>query len=249
MIVTQPKHIAEGEGSFPPLVPGSLRVYNMKYCPYAQRTLLTLAFKNITFDVVNINLKRKPAWFLARTALGKVPVLERPDGTTLGESLINMEYLDEAYPQQPLLPKDPWQKAQEKVWVEIFGMTGMKIFKLYRAAEDKEAQDMLLKQVKEGLDRLDAELARRATDFFGGSQPGYLDLAFWPWFERLPCIEILLQRPALTDKQQHLTEWVKKMKEVPAVKALLIAPEEHVKFIQSFLTGEPTYDFTFKHKI
>ena len=31
-----------------------------------------------------------------------------------------MEYLDEAYPEPPLFPRDPWSKAQDKVLVEIF---------------------------------------------------------------------------------------------------------------------------------
>lgn len=246
MIVHQPPHNAKGDGSScPPLVPGSLRVYNMKYCPYAQRSLLTLALKNVTFDLVNINLMRKPTWFLERAILGKVPVLELADGRTLGESLINMDYLDEAYPQPRILPTDPWKKAQEKVWVEIFGLTIMKIFKLFAASAKKDAKDVheqLLQQLEEDLDKLDAELASRGTTFFGGSQPGYLDLAIWPWFERLPCLPLLLPGSALSGKQIELGKWEREMRELPAVKALLISPKEHTTFIQSFVGGNPQYN-------
>ena len=38
-----------------------------RFCPYAQRTILTLLAKQIPFDVVNINLKSKPEWFLQNT--------------------------------------------------------------------------------------------------------------------------------------------------------------------------------------
>jgi glutathione S-transferase len=50
--------------------------------------------------------------FLARSPMGKVPFLELDDGRRLAESEVILEYLEEAYPQKPLLPKDPWQRAK-----------------------------------------------------------------------------------------------------------------------------------------
>lgn len=48
---------------------------------------------------------------LARSPLGKVPFLE-VDGTCLRESNVILEYLEDAYPQKPLLPKDPLERAR-----------------------------------------------------------------------------------------------------------------------------------------
>jgi glutathione S-transferase len=50
--------------------------------------------------------------FLARSPMGKVPFLELEDGRRLAESDVILEYLEEVYPQAPLLPKDPWQRAK-----------------------------------------------------------------------------------------------------------------------------------------
>ena len=72
------------------------------------------------FDIVNVNLKRKPAWYLELTKPGKVPLLQRSDGEVLGESLVTMEYIDEAFPGKQLFSKDPWVKAQDKVFLQEF---------------------------------------------------------------------------------------------------------------------------------
>jgi glutathione S-transferase len=49
--------------------------------------------------------------FLARSPMGKVPFLET-DAGRISESQVICEYLEDAYPQKPLLPKDPWQRAK-----------------------------------------------------------------------------------------------------------------------------------------
>jgi glutathione S-transferase len=43
--------------------------------------------------------------------MGKVPILET-DGATLTESGVICEYLEDAFPQKPLLPKDPVARAR-----------------------------------------------------------------------------------------------------------------------------------------
>jgi glutathione S-transferase len=49
--------------------------------------------------------------YLARSPMGKVPYLE-VDGTRIRESEVILEYLEEAYPHKPLLPKDPLERAR-----------------------------------------------------------------------------------------------------------------------------------------
>ena len=53
-----------------------------------QRARLVLAAKGIEYERVNINLKDKPEWFLELNPLGKVPVIEHPDGKVIYESAI-----------------------------------------------------------------------------------------------------------------------------------------------------------------
>jgi glutathione S-transferase len=54
---------------------------------------------------------------LERNPSGKVPVLEK-DGKVLYESAVVCDFLDEVFPQKPLQPKDPYQKAKDRLLFE-----------------------------------------------------------------------------------------------------------------------------------
>ncbi|KAB0395314.1 hypothetical protein E2I00_015905, partial [Balaenoptera physalus] len=111
-----------GKGSAPPgpVPEGLIRVYSMRFCPFAKRTLLVLKAKGIGHEVININLKNKPEWFFKKNPFGLVPVLENSQGQVIYESAITCEYLDEAYPGKKLLPDDPYEKACQKMVFELF---------------------------------------------------------------------------------------------------------------------------------
>ena len=57
--------------------------------------------------------------FIARSPLGKVPFLELDDGRRLAESEVIAEYLEEAYPEKPLLPKEPFERAKVRELVTV----------------------------------------------------------------------------------------------------------------------------------
>ncbi|KAF6317240.1 glutathione S-transferase omega 1 [Rhinolophus ferrumequinum] len=110
------------KGSAPPgpVLDGVIRVYSMRFCPFAERTRLVLKAKGIPHEVININLKNKPEWFFKKNPFGLVPVLENSQGHLVYESAITCEYLDEVYPGKKLLPEDPYEKACQKMTFELF---------------------------------------------------------------------------------------------------------------------------------
>ena len=72
-------------------------------------------YRWVEVDVVN-GATRTPA-FLAMNANGKVPVLQRADGSTLAESNAILFWLAEQVPASDMLPADPWQRAQAMGWL------------------------------------------------------------------------------------------------------------------------------------
>merc|ERR1712168_1581511 len=62
-----------------------LTLINMRFCPYAQRTVLCLNAKGVDYEMVNCALLTKPEWLLDINPIGKVPVLIH-QGHTIYES-------------------------------------------------------------------------------------------------------------------------------------------------------------------
>ena len=91
-----------------------IKLYDFKSSPNCQRVKVVLAEKNLPYEIVPVDLTKKEQKnpeYLQMNPYGKVPVLT-DDSTVLYESLIINEYLEEKYPNPPLLPKDPAKKAE-----------------------------------------------------------------------------------------------------------------------------------------
>jgi len=214
-----------------------LRIYSMRFCPFAQRSLLVLHAKNIPHEIVNINLSSKPEWYLAKFPSGKVPLLES-DGVLLPESAIVAEYLDDAYPGRKLVAQDPYQKALEKVFIESFSY--MPIFKAYVNKDDvKDAFDGFFSNTKV----LEAELVKRGTKFIGGNDnPGFSDLMIWPFFNiaiAYSKIDKELKIPSGT--VPRVAKWIDDMLSTDEVKKL-VDLDQMAAYVQSRFKGSIEYD-------
>ena len=72
--------------------------------------------KGIDFDVHEVDLSNKDEEFLSVSPYGKVPVL-RVNGTSLYESNIVNEYLDEVYGPPRLMPENAEERASVRSWM------------------------------------------------------------------------------------------------------------------------------------
>ncbi|CAL8102293.1 unnamed protein product [Orchesella dallaii] len=240
-------HLAKGSVC-PPLQDGKLRLYNMKFCPFAQRALLVAEAKGLSYDIVNCNLKDKADWLLERNPGGKVPILETNDGKVLYESLIISDYLDEVYAQRPLNSKDPYTKALDRILVERFSGVISFFYKIMFTIRDGEL-DLTKEHIEsfvKALKPFEDELTKRSSVFFAGEQPGMLDYMIWPWIERIPIFKSkvpdLFDYDAAKKQNPHLEKWRQAMKKDAAVAKYLLSTEIHLQFVDSFLSGSPNYD-------
>ncbi len=106
-------------------------LYYAPRSPYARKVRIAIAEKNLLCELQQTDITNKPPEFLKISPIGKVPVLVDEDGTTLWDSTLIMEYLDETYPQPSFYPSEPSQRLQCRLWEELADTLGDNIVALW----------------------------------------------------------------------------------------------------------------------
>jgi RNA polymerase-associated protein len=182
-----------------------LTLYDAARCPYCARARITLAEKDVEYEAIEIDLSDRPAWIYEKNATGRVPVIEE-DAWLLPESAVIMEYLEERYPEPPLLAADPADRALARLWI----FRHDDFTRPYYAVRRKE--DGALPAFMTQLTQLDGALAARP--WLGGSEYGLADIAYVPWVLRA---RDMLGVPL--DRHPALAAWLERLLERPAVAA------------------------------
>jgi glutathione S-transferase len=89
-----------------------LKLCGFRISNYHNKVRIALLEKGVEHEEDATCAPKQSEAFLARSPMGKAPFLELDDGRRLTESEVICEYLEEAYPEKPLLPRDPWQRAR-----------------------------------------------------------------------------------------------------------------------------------------
>jgi glutathione S-transferase len=152
-----------------------LTLYDAARCPYCARVRIVLAEKGIEYEPVEIDLTDRPAWIYEKNATGRVPIVEE-DAWILPESAVIMEYLEERYPEPPLLAADPADRALARLWIFRHDDFTRPYYALRRQEDGAAAR------FDAELERLDAALADRP--WLGGREYGLADIAYVPWVLR-----------------------------------------------------------------
>ncbi|XP_025925605.1 glutathione S-transferase omega-1 isoform X2 [Apteryx rowi] len=189
------RSLGKGSAAPGPVPEGVIRLYSMRFCPFAQRARLVLRAKGISHEVININLKNKPDWFFEKNPFGLVPVLETSKGQLIYESPITCEYLDEAFPGKKLLPLDPYERAFQKMLLEYFSKLTPIVFKYYVAVRDGQDTSALKAEFVEKLGKLEEDFAAAAEgELRMGERDSHenLTLPIADDVQEVKCFEMLL---------------------------------------------------------
>jgi glutathione S-transferase len=94
-----------------------MKLYSNSVAPYPRRVDIYLAEKGIELARFEVDLHagaHKSPEFLTMNPAGKIPVLELDDGSFLPESAAIIEYLEELYPDPPMIGRNPEERAQTR---------------------------------------------------------------------------------------------------------------------------------------
>jgi len=96
-----------------------LRLCGFRISNYHNKVRLALLEKGIAFEEdADCFPSQKPEW-VERSPMGKVPIVELDGGRRLAESQVICEYLEEAYPEKPLYPRDPFERAKVRELITV----------------------------------------------------------------------------------------------------------------------------------
>jgi maleylpyruvate isomerase len=157
------------------------------------RVRIAMALKNLPYTSITKNLRsgeHRLSDFLQINVQGFVPALSLDDGVVLTQSVAIIEYLDELYPDPPLLPPQPLARARvraltQAIVSDIHPINNLRVLRYLeeKLDLDKQTRDAWYRHwVSVGFDALERWLVRDAATgrFCHGDSPTMADLCLVP---------------------------------------------------------------------
>ncbi len=211
-----------------------MKLYGFTRSPFTRKVRIILSEKNIPYDWVEYQHRHEDPRYGEMNPYKTVPILELDSGTFIYESTVINEYLEDAYPEPPLRPRDPEGCAFVRLWEDFADchfsarlLTAVRDrFEFTRegpkprdpATVDAAAVREHRSALEEELDRLEKRLEGR--DYIAGPGRGVYTLA-----------DIALVPPLLgtttrldfsvTVNRPNLNSWIERVRTRPSVREIM----------------------------
>ncbi|WP_298328467.1 maleylacetoacetate isomerase [Asticcacaulis sp.] len=177
----------------------------------AWRVRIALALKGLDYDQVFVHLRhgdqRAPA-YLKVNPQGLVPALEVEEGEVLTQSLAICEYLEEVYPQAPLLPGTALERARVRAFAyaiacEIHPVQNLRVLNRIKALGQDEAgvRTWAQETIATGFDACEALLEGQVGPYCFGAQVTLADIFLVPQMANARRFGVELRWPRLKDAE------------------------------------------------
>ena len=189
-----------------------LKLYDSPECPFCQKTRIVLAEKDLTYEIVPVDLKagdQKRPEFLKLNPFGKVPVMIDDEVIVYDSTIIN-EYLEDEYPHPQLMPADSAARARVRTFEDYadnaFLAVTSTIMRELRKPEGERDQEKLAtarQQTTRMLSVLEGSLAGRSWLVGNFS---LADVAFAPRVVILPALGVTLD-----PEWKNVAAWIQRL--------------------------------------
>jgi len=213
-----------------------VKVLGRALSPYANRVQIALNLKSVNYEFIEEEFGSRSELLLKSNPVHKkIPVMIH-GGKPICESLIIVQYIDEAWTDGPsILPSDPYDRAMARFWAAYAEDKLWPTLKGFLGAEG-EAKAVAREQIMEGIMLLEDAFAKcgKGKDFFGGNTIGFLDIAigsFLGWMratEKTSDIKLIDKT-----KTPGLFGWAERFGSIAAVKNVIPKTETLVELAKT----------------
>ncbi len=199
-----------------------MKLYDFALSPRVRKVRIVLAEKGLQYEKVSIDItkgEQKTPEYLAINPYGKVPALQ-DNGTTVYESTVIMEYLNDAYPDPALFPADSGQRARARVLMHygdnpyesaVATLAGELLLKPMQGdTADQEVVNTAAADLNICFDHIANELGN--NDYLLGSTFTMADIPYISWALLFPMLKVEIPHA-------KLEAWLSRLKERPSIQA------------------------------
>ncbi|MDO6834411.1 maleylacetoacetate isomerase [Pseudoalteromonas carrageenovora] len=166
-----------------------MKLYSYFRSSAAYRVRIALNLKAIDYDLAIVNLLKSQQLdegYLAVNPQGLLPALETEEGY-LAQSLAILEWLDETYPQSPIIAGSAWQKAKIRnisyaIACDIHPVNNLRVLKYLSNVlnVDDEAKNKWYRHwIEVGFEKIELMISD-SSDYCVGDQPTLADICLVP---------------------------------------------------------------------
>jgi glutathione S-transferase len=198
-----------------------MKLYDFPFAPNPRKLRVYLGEKGIDIPRVLVNIvkgEQHTPEFRQRNPMGGLPVLELDDGTCLRESLAIIEYLEELFPEPPMIGVTPLERARVRglertADLGVLGGVARVLHNTHSVLPGSVPNPDFAAKARRELEKptqyLDATLADGRA-FVAGERPSIADCTLFAAFEFARQGELGIAWP------KHLVRWYEAFRERPS---------------------------------
>jgi glutathione S-transferase len=212
-----------------------MKLYNLNLSNFASKCRIAIYDKGLEIEIAPLpGGNFKSSEYLQINPLGKVPALELDDGMVIAESEVINEYLEDRFPNPPLLPANPEGRAQVRSFTRFHDLyLDPPMRTLLGQTMARNRDEALVNEALTGLNlRLDLLDSRVAPAGFACVEFSLADCALAPTMVFVIAMLAAYHAKPAFEERQRLAGWWQRVQERPSVNRVLAEMNEAYQAMQ-----------------
>ena len=166
-------------------MPTPPKLYRAITCNFCHRAEIAFAAKGVEIEQIDIDLVRRPAWYRDMASGGSVPLMEW-NGLEIHPSRVINEFIDERWPEPPLLPAAASERAAARMWIDWWDEMPCPAYERRLMNVRPERSEGLTEALEAALRECESRLAGRGYNggYWYGDSLSLVDATAAPMFVR-----------------------------------------------------------------